>query len=154
MKPITLAAAAATFLALPALAADIHIDDPFARVSSAMARSGAAFMIIENLGTADDRLVAARSDVAQRVELHTHLEDDQGVMRMIEVEDGFTIPGGGSHGLVRGGDHVMFMGLTRQLAHGDVVELTLVFENAGEITLDVPVNLERQADHGHGHSGD
>ncbi|MCC5983726.1 MAG: copper chaperone PCu(A)C [Rhodobacteraceae bacterium] len=147
-----LAAAVVALFTSPAFADDIHIHDPFARVSSIMAQSGAAFMIIENTGDSDDRLIAAQSDVARRVELHTHLEDDQGVMRMIEVEAGFAVPAGGSHALERGGDHVMFMGLTRQLAHGDTVSLTLVFEQAGEITLDVPVDLERQPDHGHSHS--
>lgn len=146
-----LAAPLAAIFALPAMAADIHIHDPFARVSSIMAQSGAAFMMIENRGDSDDRLMAARSDVAARVELHTHVEDDQGVIRMIEVAEGFAIPAGGGHGLYRGGDHVMFMGLTRQLAHGDVVEVTLVFENAGEIVIEVPVDLERQPDHGHAH---
>lgn len=146
-----LAAAAVSFFAFPALAGDIRITDPFARVSSIMAQSGAAFMTIENHGTIDDRLIAARSDVAQRVELHTHHEDAHGVMRMIEAAEGFDIPAGAGHALARGGDHVMFLGLTRQLAHGDTVVLTLVFRNAGEITLDVPVDLERLPDHGHGH---
>ena len=153
MKTTLSAASFAALLATPALA-EIHIHDPFARVSSIMAQSGAAFMMIENHGDTDDRLVAAQSDVAQRVELHTHLEDDHGVMRMFEVEDGFAIPAGGAHGLERGGDHVMFMGLTRQLSHGDTVELTLTFENAGDLTLEVPVDLERTADHGHGHNHD
>ncbi|NYS25903.1 copper chaperone PCu(A)C [Rhodobacteraceae bacterium 2376] len=153
MKFPMLPAAIAAVLSTPAFA-DIHIHDPFARVSSIMAQSGAAFMVIENHGPAEDRLIAAESEVAQRVELHTHLEDDQGVMRMIEVEEGFAIPAGGQHGLVRGGDHVMFMGLTRQLTHGDVVALTLIFENAGEVMLEVPVDLERAADHGHSHGHD
>ena len=160
MRFSLLTAAFAALLATPALAADIRIHDPFARVSSIMAQSGAAFMMIENHGTQDDRLVSARSDVAQRVELHTHLEDDQGVMRMFQVEEGFAVAAGGRHALERGGDHVMFLGLTRQLAHGDVVALTLVFEQAGEVMLEVPVDLERAADHGqsqghshgHGHS--
>ncbi len=151
MKNRLFAAAAVSFFALPAFAGDIQVHDPFARVSSIMAQSGAAFMTIENHGATDDRLIAARSDVAQRVELHTHVEDDQGVMRMLEVVEGFAIPAGGNHALDRGGDHVMFLGLTRQLAHGDVVALTLVFEHAGEIALDVPVDLERQPDHGHSH---
>jgi copper(I)-binding protein len=38
----------------------------------------------------------------------------------------------------------MFMGLTRSLEHGDVIELTLTFEQAGDVTMTVPVDLERQ----------
>ena len=147
------AAAAALLLALPGAAAahdGVHVHDAFAIVSPA-GTSGAAFMRIDNTASADDRLVAAASDVAERVELHTHVEDDQGVMRMIEVEEGFVVPAGGEHLLERGGDHVMFLGLTRPLAEGDTVTVTLVFENEGEMVLDIPVAQARPGDHGNGH---
>ena len=125
-----------------------------------MAQSGAAFMGIQNSGAENDRLLSARSDVAQRVELHTHIADGD-VMRMVEVEEGFEIPAGDTHMLERGGHHVMFMGLNRKLAHGDEVAVTLVFENAGEMDVIIPVDLERNdvtgemggkaMDHGHNH---
>ncbi|MFN6977765.1 MAG: copper chaperone PCu(A)C [Gemmobacter sp.] len=153
------AAMAATLIAAPALAHDgVHIVDPYARVSGPSAQSGAVFLVIENHGDADDRLIAASSDVAARVELHTHREDSKGVMQMVEVEGGFVIPAGGTHALERGGDHVMLMGLNRSLKHGDVVTVTLTFERGDVITLDVPVDLERKPgqgmghDHGHGHA--
>jgi copper(I)-binding protein len=129
----------------------IHITDPFARVSGPAAQSGAVFMVIENHGTADDRLVAAASAIAERVELHTHREEAGGVMRMIEVPEGFAIPAGGSHALAPGGDHVMLLGLRRSLAHGDTVPLTLTFARGEVITLEVPVDLERRPAHGGGH---
>lgn len=154
------AAAAVLALALPAAAADTAADGPitvtggFVLVSHEHAMSGAAFMRLENTQQVEDRLVAAASDVAQRVELHTHIEDDQGVMRMVEVEEGFPLPAGGHHDLARGGDHVMFMGLTRPLAEGDSVTLRLEFEQAGVLTLELPVGLpaDAPAHHGHGHS--
>ena len=150
-----LSAALAASLLLPALARAndrIEIIDPFARASTAMSASGAAFMVIRNHADTDDRLIAAQSDVAERIELHTHKEDAAGVMRMIEVEEGFVIPAGGTHELARGGDHVMFLGLTRPLAQGDSVTLTLTFENGGDVTLEVPVDLERAASHGQSHN--
>jgi copper(I)-binding protein len=138
-----LAGVAALAFALPAFADGIMVHDPYARASAAMSQSGAAFMEIMNQTDTDDRLIDARSDVAERVELHTHQEDANGVMRMIHVEEGFAIAAGETHALARGGDHVMFLGLTRELAHGDELELTLVFEQAGEVTITVPVDLER-----------
>ncbi|MEO1154861.1 MAG: copper chaperone PCu(A)C, partial [Pseudomonadota bacterium] len=87
-KSLLGASTLAAFIALPALAADIMIEDPYARASSPTAKSGAAFMAIKNMSDTDDRLIAATSEVSERVELHTHLEDANGVMRMIEVEDG------------------------------------------------------------------
>jgi copper(I)-binding protein len=99
--------------------------------------------MIHNYSDRDDRLIAAASDVAKRVELHTHIEED-GFMKMTKIEDGMIIPAGGMLALKRGGDHVMFMGLTRSLEHGDIFELTLIFEHAGDVILTVPVDLERQ----------
>ena len=148
-----LAASAATLaLAVPALAGDavIKIMDPYARAASPSAKSGAAFMMLMNHGTEDDRLIAATSDVAKKVELHTHIEDANGVMQMRHDPDGFEIPAGGSHALARGGDHVMFMGLNGAFEQGATVPLTLVFESGEEITLEVPVDNDRMDGMGHG----
>lgn len=144
MLKSTLLAAAIALSALPALADGITISDPYARVSTMMSKSGAAFMVIANTGTEADRLISAASDVAEKVELHTHKQDANGVMQMLEVPEGFAIPAGESYALARGGDHVMFLGLTRDLTQGDVVKLALTFEKAGVIEVDVPVDLERK----------
>ncbi|MBL3610514.1 copper chaperone PCu(A)C [Rhodovulum sulfidophilum] len=131
--------------ALPAIAGDIAVEGAYARASSAMAQSGAAFMTLVNTGAEDDRLIAAASDAAERVELHTHVSDANGVMRMIEVEDGFRVPAHGHHDLRRGGDHVMLLGLTRPLTEGDIVGLTLTFEKAGTVEVDAPVESVRSS---------
>lgn len=163
MKRAILAAIAATTLAATAAFAQVgvHVNDPYARASTAMSASGAAFMVIENHASTDDRLIDARSDVAQRVELHTHEEDANGVMRMIHVEEGFVIPAGAEVRLERGGKHVMLMGLVRPLVQGETVSVTLVFEREGEVVIEVPVDNDRAVEHaapmhghgsGHGHS--
>lgn len=149
------AAAAALILgamiALPAFAdPKIEIMDPYARSASDMAKSGASFMVIRNTGTSDDRLIAARTDVAQRVELHTHIQNENGMMVMVEVEEGFAVPAGEEAMLMRGGQHVMMMGLNRPLKQGDSFPLTLVFETSGDITLDVTVDRDRKPAHGMG----
>ena len=148
-------AAAGLFIATMAFAQDgVHISDAYARAAGPNAKAGAAFMVIENHAGQDDRLVSAASDVSARVELHTHIEDANGVMQMREVENGFEIPSGGSHTLERGGDHVMFMGLNQSLNHGDTVEVILTFEKAGDVVVEIPVDLERKGKHGshaHGH---
>ena len=135
---------------LAALADGIEVHDPFALISPA-GQSGAAFMRIENTGPADDRLIAARADIAERVELHTHLIDDIGTMRMMEVEDGFPIPAGGTHLLERGADHVMFLGLREVPEQGTEIPLTLVFESGLELRVDVPVDAPMSHGHSHGH---
>jgi hypothetical protein len=150
-----IAASAAAFLALAQGAmADsaITVSDPYLRASGAMASSGAAFMVIGNQGPEDDRLIAAASDIAERVELQTHQSDANGVMKMLHVQEGFPIAAGKVHILTRGGDHVMFLGLKRPVAQGDVVTVTLTFEKAGDVVIEVPVDMERKPDHaGEGH---
>ena len=47
--------------------ADVMIEDAYARVSSAMAQSGAIFMTLHNHNDFAEVLIGASSDVAQRV---------------------------------------------------------------------------------------
>ena len=149
MMKSVLAGAVALILATPVFA-DIEVVDAYARAASPTAKAGAAFMVIRNTGSEDDRLIAAASDIAARVELHTHKDMGEGVMKMMHVEEGFAVPAGDMHALARGGDHVMFMGLSRPMAQGDTVTVTLTFEKAGEVVVDIPVDLEREDMGGHG----
>jgi len=139
---------AALALATPVLA-DIEIHDQYARSSNAMA--GAAFMTIHNHGDTDDRLISVTSDAAARVELHTHIEDADGVMRMTHVEDGYDLPAGGELVMQRGSDHVMFMGLTTPFEQDEVITITFKFEKAGDVVVEIPVDqdrMEQGMDHG------
>ncbi|AJE45582.1 copper chaperone PCu(A)C [Celeribacter indicus] len=144
LKTTLLAGLSALALAAPALA-DITISDAYARSAGAMAKTGAAFFTIGNDGDAPDRLVAAHSEVARVTELHTHKDMGDGVVKMMPVPEGFEVPAHGTHALARGGDHVMFMGLDGPLEQGDTVTVTLTFETAGDITVEIPVDLERGA---------
>ena len=153
------AVASAAFLTLgaPLMAEGIMIKDAYVRSSTPSSPTGAAFMVLMNHTGTDDRLIGATSGVAKRVELHTHTEDTNGVMRMGEIEGGIALPAGGMHQMKRGGDHVMFMGLSEPLAQGSEITVTLTFEKAGEIELSIPVDHERKAAHSStdhsGHSG-
>lgn len=126
-----------------AFSQDIQIEHQYARAASPIAKTGAVFMHIMNMGEEDDQMVSAITTVAKKVELHTHIIED-GVAKMREVEGGFAIPAGGATMLERGGLHVMLMGLTQRFVQGEVISLTLVFEKAGEITIEVPIDNERQ----------
>ncbi len=146
------ASAALVALSTPLWAEGIMIKDAFVRSSTPSSPTGAAFMVLINHTDQDDRLIAATSDVAKRVELHTHTADDNGVMKMHEIEGGITLPAGGMHALKRGGDHVMFMGLAKPLEQGSEISVTLTFEQAGEIEVQIPVDHKRKPNHaGHDH---
>lgn len=140
-----MATVAVAFVATAALAEDtIQIEDAYARSSGPTAKAGAAFMMIVNQGAEDDRLIGATSDIAARVELHTHQVDENGVAKMIHLQDGFVIPAGEPHLMQRGGDHVMFMGLKRPFEQGAKIPVTLTFEQAGDVTVEIIVDQERK----------
>ncbi|MEO9824327.1 MAG: copper chaperone PCu(A)C [Paracoccaceae bacterium] len=138
-----------TLLAAPLYAGDILVEDAFARVSRPDAPAGAAFMTIHNKGETDDRLISVTSPIAQVVQLHTHKETAEGVMKMMHVEEGFEVKAGMMHTLARGGDHVMMMGINGPINEGDEIPVTLIFEKAGEIEVMISVDNKRgQMGHG------
>jgi periplasmic copper chaperone A len=109
-------------------------------------QNSAAYLQIVNEGTSEDQLIAARSDVAESTEIH-HVVSHNHVMQMEEVDE-IPVPGGETVILEPGGYHVMFFDLTRDLAAGDEVELTLIFAEAGEIAVTAVVR-----EHTPGHGG-
>ena len=137
---------------LPALlsADTIIIKDAYAYRSTPSSKAGGIFMMIHNHGTADDRLVSVVSAAARKAELHTHIESADGIVKMRPVLDGFVIEAGKTAMLKRGADHVMLMGLRSSWQQGDLISIVLTFEKAGEMTLDVSVDLNR-ADSTHSH---
>lgn len=141
----TLAFSAALSLVSLPVFAEIIISDAYARSASPNAKSGAAFMQIMNTGDTDDRLIDVYTDAAKRSELHTHIMEN-GIAHMIHVEEGFAIPAGGMTMLERGGKHVMMMGLNGPFVDGEFITVTFVFEQAGEITTDITIDLERMPD--------
>ncbi|MCP5368718.1 MAG: copper chaperone PCu(A)C [Hyphomicrobiales bacterium] len=149
MKTIaTLAFAAATLWAGLANAGSVTVSDAWARASAGPARAGAAFMMIMNKGEAD-KLVAAKADVGQTTELHTHIKEGD-VMRMRRV-DSVPVPAGGMAMLQPGGYHVMFMKLKAPLKEGSTFPLTLTFEKAGDVTVTVTVKAAGAMGGGHMH---
>ncbi len=143
MKTTLLSAAfAALFASAVNAESIIEIVDPYALSAGANATSGAAFFTIRNTGDTDDRLLDVRSDVAARVELHTHIMED-GVAKMRKVEGGFPVEAGSEHLLMRGADHVMFMGLNAPFVDGEPISVTLVFESGLTLDVEIPVQLGR-----------
>ena len=140
MKTLTLAALVVA-LPIAAVAHDgLTVRDGYAR--GANPKAGAAFMVIENHKTMDCQLAGVSSDAAERVELHTHQEVD-GVMKMGPIEGGIAIPAEGEHALMRGGDHIMFMGLKAPFENGQTVTLSLDFGDCGVDEVSIPVDNDR-----------
>ena len=116
----------------------LQISQPWARATPASAPAGGGFLKITNTGTAPDRLVSASSPAADIVQVH-EMKMDGSVMCMREVEKGLGIPAGGTVTLAPGGYHLMMMGLKGPLKQGTNVPVTLVFEKAGKIEIELSV---------------
>lgn len=119
------------------------VEGAYARAVGASAMAGAAFMEITNQSGQDDVLIAAKTNASAMAELHTHIEDGDGIMMMRQIEGGIKLAAGQTITMKRGGDHVMLMGLNDGLDAGETVKITLTFEKAGEIVVDVPVDNDR-----------
>ncbi len=63
-------------------------------------------------------------------------EMPEAMMGMRELEDGLELPAGEEVSLEPGGYHVMLLELKQPIAEGDTIEVTLMFENAGEVQVE------------------
>jgi periplasmic copper chaperone A len=142
MKTIVLAAStvAALFVqvgASSAQATKIEIADAWARPSIGQSRNSVAYMKLTNRGADADRLVAASTPAAGKVELHTTVRDGD-VLRMREVPTVDLKPGE-AVAFAPGGLHVMLLDVREPLKAGQNFPLTLRFEKAGEQQVTVTV---------------
>jgi copper(I)-binding protein len=123
-------------IALLLAATPVKVDDAWARATAPGAKVGAGYMKITSGGTAD-RLVGASSPAAAKVEMHV-TEKKGDVMRMREVK-AYDIPAKGSFELAPGGAHLMLVDLKAPLKEGAKVPMTLRFEKAGEVKVELQV---------------
>ena len=121
-----------------AAAGPIEVEKPWVRRAAVMPDAGpkapstaAGYVALRNRGVAPDALVGAAADVAERVELH-ETRNTSGMVMMEKVARIALAPGARVE-LKPGGYHLMLIGLTRALAPGQRVDLTLEFERAGKI---------------------
>ena len=117
---------------------DITVSNAWTRATPPNAMAGGGFLVITNKGASDDKLVAATAPVTDRTELHEMAVID-GVMKMRQMESGIPVPAGATVELKPGGLHVMFMGIKQPLKEGETLPVTLTFEKAGTVTVDMPI---------------
>lgn len=161
----TLFAAVGPMLTALALATPLAADDAgqdgsgmaieglWARATAPRAPTGAVYVSITNTADEADRLTGAEGDIADRIELHDAGIDDDGVMQMREIEDGIALPAGQTVELAPQGRHIMLIGLDGPLVEGEAFPLTLSFEQAGAITVDISVTSIHGPDEDSGHAG-
>jgi copper(I)-binding protein len=113
-------------------------------ISNAWAQPGfeggnsAVYFVIENSDDQADLLLNAEATVAEFVEVHESKMDSNGMMKM-QKQDRVKAPKKDQVAFQPGGLHVMLINLTRDLEVGDHFNLTLTFEEAGLVPVDVEV---------------
>lgn len=120
------------------MAGDIAVSGAWARPMLPGQPAGSGFFTLENKGTVADRLTSVSSAAAGKVELHT-MEVENDVMKMRPVEDGLEIAPGEMVELKPGGMHLMFHDVAEPFADGEIVMVTLTFERAGSVEVELPV---------------
>lgn len=183
MRAFSRLLAAAVLLAAPSAFAheykvgDIEIGHPWTRATPPSARVGGGYLTLTNHGKTADRFVGGSSPASGRVEIHT-MEVTDGVMKMRELPDGLVLPPGETVKLEPGGFHLMLIDLKGAISEGNKVPVTLRFEHAGTVDVELAaaalgapakghqdnhaghqahdkgmVRMDEQADHGSGHGG-
>lgn len=132
------------------VAGDLEIASTWARAMLPGQPAGGGYLTVVNTGAEADRLVAASSPAAGRVEIHT-MEVVDDVMVMRPLEGGLEIPAGGTVELKPGGLHLMFFEVAEPFGEGDTVPVRLDFEKAGSVDASFAVRAARGTGGGHGH---
>ena len=142
MKSLILSALL-TLSAAPVLACetvnlgDLNIEHAWSRATIGADRPGVFYVEITNNGSTDDALIGIATPAAGMPMLHETVVTD-GVASMPHAMS-IPVPAGQTVELAPGGYHGMLMGLTTTLAEGDSFPVTLSFQNAGEVVVNVEV---------------
>lgn len=130
----------------------LQISGAFTRATLPAAKVGGGYLTIENRSATPDRLLGGTSEAVETVQIHQMtMEGD--VMKMGRAEGGLEIPAGEAVTLAPGGYHLMMIGLRNPLVEGECVEVTLQFEQAGDVSVMLKVSgmAADAAPEGHAH---
>lgn len=121
----------------------------WSRAMPPSAPTGAVYFTLQNPSDQPDRLLGVHTPRAKKAELHTHVH--QGEMMRMERIDSVEVPAGGQVKFVPGSNHVMLFELSEPLVAGDRFPLTLEFERAGEVEVEVSIQDQAPDSGAHEH---
>lgn len=112
----------------------IEIHRPWARQAVELPERAGGFFTLINTGTEPDRLIAASSPAAGKIEIHAIkvLGPDVGM----RPRDSLAAPAGVTVTLQPRGYHLLLIDLGAPLVQGARLAVTLVFEKAGSIDVE------------------
>jgi copper(I)-binding protein len=117
---------------------DLELTGAFARATLPNAPVAGGYVTITNKGDEADRLVSAQSPFSPNVQIH-EMGVVNDVMEMQHLPEGLEIPAGETVRLAPGGLHMMFLNISEPFVQGETVPVTLVFEKAGTVEIELAV---------------
>lgn len=118
---------------------DVQVSAPWSMELPPNAPTAATYFVIHNTGKTPDRLLSVQTPVAENAQLHEHVHVN-GLMKMQQVQSVDIAPG---QDVVFApmAYHVMLLDLKdrSKLVEGQQFPLTLHFEKAGDVTVQVEV---------------
>ena len=132
--------------------ANLEVSEAQVRLLPPSVPNTSAYFTIENTGSKDRVLISASSEIANKVELHSHVMKD-GMMRMRQQEK-VIIPAGEKVVFAPGGLHLMIFGLIDPLRVNQQVTFSLLTEDGETVIINGKVarpGNEKPKQHHHHH---
>lgn len=107
--------------------------DAWVREAPAGRKVTAIFLTLENKGSTARALVSGSTEVADTLELHEMIRENE-MMRMSPVKQ-ISIPANGKAELRPGGLHLMIFGVKKPLAAGDTVQVSLTLDDGTKLQV-------------------
>lgn len=133
-------------------AGDLLVSNPWSQELPPNAPTVAAYFVVHNTAETPDRLLSAETPVAEQAQLHEHVM--QGALMKMQEVPNVAVPAKGDLTFAPMAYHVMLLGLKDRslLADGKQFPLTLTFEKAGKVEVQVSVQkMPPMASHEHQH---
>jgi periplasmic copper chaperone A len=125
----------------------ITVDNSYVREVIPGNNVTSAYMAINNGSDKDIMLVGATSDISPRVEIHAHAMED-GMMKMRQLAS-LNVSAKQSVFLQPMGFHLMMFEIDKPVKAGEIVTITLLFNDGSEVKLNAPVRSIKQKQHHH-----
>lgn len=124
---------------------NLQVSQGYIRATIPGTQISSAYMTIVNHTSNDVKLIAVKSNISDRIEIHEHIMAD-GMMKMRQVES-LLVKSHNSTVLQPSGYHLMIFNLVNPLEPEQKVKLTLVFDNNDEVELELPVQSIKKQKH-------
>ena len=123
--------------------AEMGVTNGWIRATPPNAKMGAAYLTVMNHQDRADALIGASSPLAEAVEIH-NVKEENGMLKMYPV-DSLEISAKGTATLKPGGYHIMLINLKQAPKLGESYTMTLQFQQAPDLIVELPVQQSEAA---------